>query len=59
VPLEMRGSNILGVYREVCEGDEVPDTYYGGEAGFHNVIDILENTCYNLVRRCASIKALI
>ena len=42
-------------YCEVHEVDEVPDPYYGGEAGFHTVIDILEDGCYNLLKRCASI----
>ena len=27
---------------------EVPDPYYGGEKGFHHVIDILEDACENL-----------
>lgn len=30
---------------------EVPDPYYGGERGFHRVIDILEDTCSNLLSR--------
>jgi protein-tyrosine phosphatase len=30
---------------------EVPDPYYGGEAGFHKVIDILEDACSNLLRQ--------
>jgi protein-tyrosine phosphatase len=42
-------------YCEVSDADEVPDPYYGGEAGFHAVIDILEDACYNLLKRCASI----
>ena len=29
---------------------EVPDPYFGGAAGFHEVIDILENACANLLR---------
>jgi protein-tyrosine phosphatase len=29
---------------------EVPDPYYGGEAGFHTVIDILEDACANLLQ---------
>ena len=42
-------------YCEVHEVDEVPDPYYGGEEGFHTVIDILEDGCYNLLRRCATL----
>jgi len=30
---------------------EVPDPYYGGEQGFHTVIDILEEACQNLLQR--------
>jgi protein-tyrosine phosphatase len=29
---------------------EVPDPYYGGKAGFHTVIDILEDACANLLQ---------
>jgi protein-tyrosine phosphatase len=39
---------------EYCERHaetEVPDPYYGGEAGFQKVIDILEDACANLLRR--------
>ncbi len=28
--------------------DYVPDPYYGGEQGFENVLDILEDACYGL-----------
>ncbi|GAB1219949.1 hypothetical protein ENUP19_0047G0008 [Entamoeba nuttalli] len=30
---------------------EVPDPYYGGENGFHRVIDILEDACENLLNK--------
>ena len=30
---------------------EVPDPYYGGDAGFQIVLDILEDACANLLRR--------
>ncbi len=42
-------------YCEISDVDEVPDPYYGGEEGFHTVIDILEDACYNLLKRCASL----
>jgi len=29
---------------------EVPDPYYGGEAGFHQVLDLLEDGCQNLLQ---------
>jgi len=37
-------------YCEIHQVDEVPDPYYGGERGFHRVIDILEDACSNLLR---------
>lgn len=38
-------------YCEVFDETEVPDPYYGGEEGFHTVIDILEDACANLLRQ--------
>lgn len=38
-------------YCEEHQVAEVPDPYYGGESGFHQVIDILEDSCGNLLRR--------
>jgi len=38
-------------YCEEHEVSEVPDPYYGGESGFHTVIDILEDSCGNLLSR--------
>jgi len=38
-------------YCETHDETEVPDPYYGGEAGFHKVIDILEDACGNLLRQ--------
>lgn len=38
-------------YCEEHQISEVPDPYYGGESGFHQVIDILEDSCGNLLRR--------
>lgn len=41
----------LHLMTEYCRGveaDVVPDPYYGGAAGFTNVIDILEDACQGL-----------
>jgi len=38
-------------YCEEHDETEVPDPYYGGEAGFQKVIDILEDACANLLRQ--------
>lgn len=38
-------------YCQDHEETEVPDPYYGGEAGFHKVIDILEDACGNFLRQ--------
>ena len=37
-------------YSEKYDITEVPDPYYGGEAGFHKVLDILEDACSNQLR---------
>jgi protein-tyrosine phosphatase len=37
-------------YCEVHPETEVPDPYYGGEAGFYRVLDILEDACSNLLK---------
>jgi protein-tyrosine phosphatase len=37
-------------YCENHQESEVPDPYYGGEAGFQIVIDILEDACGRLLR---------
>jgi len=52
-----QGAKVVAMvdYCEVHEVDEVPDPYYGDEAGFHTVIDILEDGCYGLLKRCAKI----
>lgn len=47
--------NIGKIYRmtDFCQrmsDDEVPDPYYGGEAGFEYVIDLLEDTCEGLYK---------
>jgi len=38
-------------YCEIHSETEVPDPYYGGEAGFYKVIDILEDACANFLRQ--------
>ena len=38
-------------FSEVTEAHEVPDPYYGGEAGFYHVLDLVENAADNLVAR--------
>lgn len=38
-------------YCERHDVNEVPDPYYGGEAGFYRVIDILEDACGNLLKQ--------
>jgi protein-tyrosine phosphatase len=29
--------------------NEVPDPYYGGDSGFENVLNLLEEGCFNLL----------
>lgn len=38
-------------YCQVHDLAEVPDPYYGGEQGFHTVIDILEDACGHFLRQ--------
>jgi protein-tyrosine phosphatase len=38
-------------YCERLTPTEVPDPYYGGPAGFEEVLDILEDACASLLRR--------
>ena len=38
-------------YGEVHGFNEVPDPYYGGEQGFHTVIEILEDACTALLHQ--------
>jgi protein-tyrosine phosphatase len=33
---------------------EVPDPYYGGEQGFENVLDLLEDGCAGLLQHVQS-----
>ena len=42
---------LFGSFVNPSEPPEVPDPYYGGEAGFQRVIDILEDACANLLRQ--------
>ena len=36
---------------QLMKVNEVPDPYYGGDAGFELVIDILEDACAGLMER--------
>lgn len=36
--------------------DSVPDPYYGGDSGFENVLDILEDACEGLLERIKTTK---
>ncbi|MFP4674401.1 MAG: low molecular weight protein-tyrosine-phosphatase [Opitutales bacterium] len=35
------------------QSDEVPDPYYGGDAGFEKVLDMIEDGCSNLLKSSA------
>lgn len=42
----------LGLFLEYangCEDEEVPDPYYGGEAGFERVLDLVEDAARGLI----------
>jgi protein-tyrosine phosphatase len=38
--------------RNYSNFNEVPDPYFGGDAGFEQVLDILEDACANLLEVC-------
>ena len=38
-------------YCENHEEDDVPDPYYGGEAGFEKVLDLMEDGCSHFLRQ--------
>jgi protein-tyrosine phosphatase len=39
---------------ENFDAQEVPDPYYGGEAGFDHVMDLMEDGCQNLLNQMVS-----
>jgi len=41
-------------YAQRFSETEVPDPYYGGEAGFEHVLDLLEDACGNLLDELSS-----
>lgn len=49
VPELMKKVRLFCDFAEDCEETEVPDPYYGGEAGFEQVLDIVENGCDHLL----------
>ncbi|MFT4637220.1 MAG: protein-tyrosine phosphatase [Verrucomicrobiales bacterium] len=49
----------MELFANYCTGDqfpdEVPDPYYGGEEGFHEVITMVENGCQGLLKHVKKI----
>jgi protein-tyrosine phosphatase len=41
--------SLMGDYCREHDAREVPDPYYGGEAGFERVLDLLEDACEGLL----------
>ncbi len=41
--------HLITVYSSCYQGQEIPDPYYGGEAGFEMVLDMLEDSCEGLL----------
>lgn len=35
-----------------CEHDEIPDPYYGGDAGFEQVLDLIEQAADAILEKC-------
>lgn len=38
-------------FSKIMDYDEVPDPYYGGDAGFELVLDLLEDSCNGLLEK--------
>ena len=49
-PMGIKSSSVSQRFTET----EVPDPYYGGEAGFEHVLDLLEDACSNLLDELSS-----
>ena len=43
-------------FDEIGKGQDVPDPYYGGDAGFELVLDLLEDACQGLLNETKSTK---
>ena len=53
-PLYHDKLSLLLEFSERFEQDEVPDPYYGGEEGFEQVLDLVEDAAQELLRKLAS-----
>ena len=42
---------LLRMYEEERDGDEVPDPYYGGSSGFENVFKMVKRSCKGLLNQ--------
>lgn len=49
---EMRNVRMLSDYLDSTWPRDVPDPYYGGEAGFEYVLDMLEAACPKILAEC-------
>ena len=49
---EMRNVRMLSDYLDATWPRDVPDPYYGGEAGFEYVLDMLEAACPKILAEC-------
>jgi len=50
-PHEARNKIKLILDYSNCKTKDIPDPYYGGEAGFNNVLDLLEDACRNIIKQ--------
>jgi protein-tyrosine phosphatase len=48
-PNQRHKLRLLLEYARTCSEDEVPDPYYGGDAGFERVLDLVEDAARGLV----------
>ncbi|NKB37552.1 MAG: low molecular weight phosphotyrosine protein phosphatase [Gammaproteobacteria bacterium] len=52
--VRMLGSFLKGI-EDPVRGPSVPDPYYGGEAGFEQVLDMIEEACPAILAHCQAL----
>jgi protein-tyrosine phosphatase len=43
--------HLITAFSKLYQGEDVPDPYYGGDAGFARVLDMLEDSCTGLLEQ--------
>jgi protein-tyrosine phosphatase len=51
LPEQKAKVHLMTAFSFSYKGQDIPDPYYGGEAGFENVLDMLEDSCEGLLEQ--------